>query len=283
MQIKNQNAGTTKLPKELLLDYYLKILEILEIEPNFWCSREYFNKAKWEVISQHGWIWIIEEDMMILPPLLLFRNNPEYCPFPCPTFNKEHWCDFYDYEIDYFPHKKFLDYEYIFDPKSFLSMDGGKWKVFRKNSRKWYKANFPVKHHNYQLNYLSIPPFSVKLKITQLFTHWLSGKSQVIEDSDVMYKFLYGGENRKVLTNSKGEIVGMNVWDENYKYINYRYCICKQEPWLSEYMRWLFYTDPEIIQKNKLVNDGGTLGCESLKSFKDKMNPVRVREVNTRY
>jgi hypothetical protein len=44
-------------------------------------------------------------------------------------------------------------------------------------------------------------------------------------------------------------------------------------------MRYLFYRDPEIRNQNKLVNDGGVLDNPNIKAFKDKMNPVRVREV----
>ncbi len=75
-------------------------------------------------------------------------------------------------------------------------------------------------------------------------------------------------------------MVGMNVWDENHLYINYRLCIVDpSERFLDEFMRYLFYTDPLIMEQNKLVNDGGVLGNEGLKRFKDKMNPFSVRPV----
>jgi hypothetical protein len=74
--------------------------------------------------------------------------------------------------------------------------------------------------------------------------------------------------------------MAVNAWDENWQYINFRFCIIRQgEPFLDEFARWLFYTDGQIQAKNKLVNDGGTLGNPGLEHFKDKLNPVHKRKV----
>ena len=74
--------------------------------------------------------------------------------------------------------------------------------------------------------------------------------------------------------------MAINAWDVNWKYINYRVCMVREnEPFLDEFARWLFYTDPDIIKVNKLINDGGTLGCKGLERFKDKMNPKKKVEM----
>jgi len=74
------------------------------------------------------------------------------------------------------------------------------------------------------------------------------------------------------------QLMAINAWDENWEFINYRVCIVRQnEPFLDEFVRWLFYTDSQIQSSGKLVNDGGTLGSPGLERFKDKMNPYRKR------
>jgi len=79
-----------------------------------------------------------------------------------------------------------------------------------------------------------------------------------------------------------GKLVAINIWDENYKYINYRYCIVdRKEPFLDEFVRYLFYTDLVILKTGKLVNDGGTVGNQGLEHFKDKLNPIRKRKVHS--
>ena len=74
-------------------------------------------------------------------------------------------------------------------------------------------------------------------------------------------------------------LVGMNVWDENFAFINYRYCIDDGAPFLNEYLRYCFYTHPTILLINKYVNDGGCLDSEGLKKFKMKLNPLAVYKV----
>ena len=92
------------------------------------------------------------------------------------------------------------------------------------------------------------------------------------------------GEHRVVLLNKAGEIVGVNIWDENWMNVNFRYSIVRPEPFLADYMRLLFYTDRRMLaraQNGIYVNDGGVLDRPSLKQYKDKLNPLRVREVRS--
>ena len=89
-------------------------------------------------------------------------------------------------------------------------------------------------------------------------------------DKGIEKKGLYKGE----------KLVALNIWDENYKYVNYRFCfVDHSEPFLDEFVRYLFYTDLWILSKNKLVNDGGVLGRPGLEKFKDRLHPFRKRKV----
>jgi hypothetical protein len=249
------------------------------ITPNFYVSAEYFEKAglKEESSEVSPISFVMDEDWMVFPPINTKTFQLEALVF----IGQKVWSDFPEWKPEGWE-PKFLDLEYIYDPTDFLCMEGGKWQVFRKNCRKWpnrTKGNF---HYHSIAKSFDVERMNEKLSI--VLENWLESKSvdDKIMDDDVLLKYLFYGENRKILyDNTTWKIKGINIWDENYKYINYRYCICQPEEFLSEYMRWLFYTDSFIFNKNKLVNDGGVLDSSNLKKFKDKMNPLQVREVNS--
>jgi hypothetical protein len=192
------------------------------------------------------------------------------------------WSDFAEIEYPETNQTKFLDYEFIYDPKNFLNMEGGEWQVFRKNCRK-FPRRVPGGLDN--LKYIRVEDYDRPIKLEDLFISWLKGLKEetLIQEEKVILRYLVEGKNRKILADAGGIIYGINIWDENYYYLNYRYCFCRKEDFLSEFMRLLFYTDSEILNKNKFVNDGGCLGSEALKKFKEKMNPVKIREVRTHY
>jgi hypothetical protein len=221
------------------------------------------------------WIYLLEGDWIIFPPI----NEGD---FALGSVEGKIWSDFPEWKPEGLK-SKFLDYEYIYDPKAFLSMEGGNWAVFRKNCRKWPKRF--GNHLTYER--ISAYPFRNtawgREELDDVLGCWLESKllGKKIEDEKILIQYLRFGENRKVLWDSNQRIYGVNVWDENYKYINFRYCICRPEEYLSEYMRFLFYTDPYIQSQGKLVNDGGVLDNPDLKRFKDKMNPLQVREVKS--
>lgn len=247
------------------------------ILPNFWFSLEYFKKANLEIKYEQGWVWLEDDSRVVFPPIYLW-NEGIYNVNEVPI-EHGYWSSFHDYKIITFPNKKFLDYEYIFNPLYFKNMAGGKWKTFRKNCRKWPRNNTRNLYAKLIKNSL------FQYKVNNLLEKWLiNKKNEIIEDDMTIFNYFQNGENRKVLFNSYNNIVGINIWDENWKYINYRYSVTDpSEPFVSEYLRWLFYTDPEIVNKNKLVNDGGTLGNENLKKFKNKMNPVQINKIYTCY
>lgn len=104
-------------------------------------------------------------------------------------------------------------------------------------------------------------------------------EDQVIHDDEVMIDYLFHGDNRKILVDKNGFILGINIFDSNYKYINFRFSFSRNIKFLSEYLRYVFYTDPAILNQNKLVNDGGSLDNKNLAFFKEKLNPLEKRKI----
>lgn len=259
---------------------YLEAIKKNTIAPNFFCSVEFFNRAKIEERLAPGYVYWYWNGVIVHPPLdtkdgsfVQIRIDP----------NLIVWSDFPGFEPDWGT-PDFLDYEFIFNPADFLTMEGGKWQVFRKNCRK-----FPRRFQG-NLTYRWISEYIAEFsdgrahrELEDLFISWLKNKppSEEIQGDYIMMDYLHHGKNRKVLHTNKGVIYGINIWDSNDMYINYRFTFNLPEDFLSEYMRILFYTDPVILHTQKLVNDGGCVGSESLKRFKEKMNPISVREVRS--
>jgi hypothetical protein len=259
---------------------YLDLLKQYKITPNFFCSQEYFDKAKIEEVEEDGFIYWKQDDLIISPPINAF--NGELLGVP-KDWAPKIWIDFQYWRppVGYEP--TFLDWEYIYNPKDFLDLSGGNWSTFRKNIRK-----FPGRYGHAPLTYVNI--FEIARKkgerfveegLKSLLLGWLNsqGKDEEIQDDDVILEYLYKGENRRVLIDKQFTMLGINIWDYNHHYINFRYSFTQDHKFLSEYIRYLFYTDPTIIHQSKLVNDGGTLGNSNIGLFKDKLNPIYKRGV----
>jgi hypothetical protein len=264
------------------MNAYLSLLEKSHTIPNFFISEEYRKKSGIIEKQDSEYVYWYMGGWVITPPINKITGETLHIFNPLFT---SVWSDFPDWIMPGLTTSKFLDYEFIFDPKSFLKMEGGEWQTFRKNCKK-----FPRRFQKGLLSYDSIDKLyclkgvkCIEERLKQVMIDWLDsmGPNTEIQDDDVMIKYLLHGKNRKILHDSKGYIYGVNIWDENWKYINYRFCICKKEDFLSEYMRYLFYTDSIIQAKNKLVNDGGSVGNIGLEKFKRKMNPIVVREVKS--
>lgn len=258
---------------------YLDLLEKKQLTPNFWCSSEYFEKAGFIEYSYLGQIEIRDEDNDLIFPVLDTSNNvafvmkqePVWADFPC-KFSA--------------PIKEltttFLDWNYIFDPKAFKEMAGKKWQTFRKNCRKYPNRL----NEGESLCYVTAEQFQnywpdkAGDAYGRFVEQWAEGiKWDSIEDGEVMSRYIVDGENRSILVDQDGAVRGVNIWDENYSMINYRYCLCLDQPFLSEYMRYRFYLS--MVNRDKLINDGGVLGDPNLKSFKDKMNPLRIEKIQS--
>ena len=270
-------------------ELYLTRLQTLNLIPNFWISQEYFEKAQIEVveisIGAANFLCPLQQKHIMFLPLKYFGEiYKDYSFFDRvrAISDKSVWASFPKHPIRHFQSgyhiEEFLDFNFIYDPKDFLGMEGKRWQTFRKNVRKWPRNN-PMS------GYRDINPECERTEeqIRELLINWLGamGEDTEIHDDEVLFKYAFEGQNRKGVFNRMGELVGLNIWDENYKFINYRFCICRNEPFLSEYMRYRFYRDPEIQAKGKLVNDGGSLDRPELDRFKRKLNPIEIYDIFT--
>jgi hypothetical protein len=258
-------------------------LKKYEIPPNFFCSDEFFHRSNIEEVEQNGYVYWEGDNWIVCPPIEektgKLIDSREF------EFKNGIWSSFQNWNPSIDCKKSFLDFEYLYNPRDFLDLSGGKWQVFRKNIKK-----FPGRYGKSPLKY-EIPNRLIDKKgtvfviaqINDLLISWLEGNPgrNVIEDAEVLHNFILNGDNRKILIDKDLNILGVNVWDYNYRYINFRFSICRPYKFLSEYLKYLFYTDPIIYYANTIVNDGGTMGNENLEKFKNKLNPVERLQLFT--
>lgn len=259
------------------ISHFLNRAKELGITPNFFMSLPYLLLSKVTAVVKDGWIWVEEGGQFVCPPLPLkiplypLPNMPIWASFPDDSRQLEYY-KFYEKEL--------LDSQYIYDPVHFMNMKGGMWETFRKNCQKLPKK-YPREFH-----YTTLTPNQAELLGSkQLFLEWMGERLDDMEDAEFLAEFGYfsnlPGIHRKYLL-FNDEVVAINAWDENYQFINYRLCVVKKDiPFLSEFARWLFYTDGWIHSAGKLVNDGGNLGNIHLANFKQKLNPLRINKIYT--
>jgi hypothetical protein len=239
--------------------FYLRVLENQKIIPNFFTSEEYLLKSE-AVWAKENNLYGFATDIYewLLPPMG-FGGTPLNLINVYAGWPNTHSTD-----------GTFLDYQFIYNPKDFQNMKGGHWKVFRKNVRKY------PKRITGNLTYEKLEINEELDNITALMSNWC--RHREIYDPNTFLRFIMQGNNRKGLF-IDNHLVGINVWDSNYYYINFRCCVDDGSPFLNEYMRYLFYTDDEIVSQNKLVNDGGALDSKALYKFKLKLNPCEVSKI----
>lgn len=259
-----------RIPDE---DYkYLRTLSNRELLPNFWTSAEYFNRAGWKENAFDGWVWMEDASgKCMLPPLILLGHSP-LTRFPSGIDSV--WSDFSDWGMPDWE-SWFLDLEYIYRPKAFQKMEGKRWMKFRKNVRKWPRNLGAIEPH-----YTGAEPEAHQIE--EVFIEWMElfGKGLTLYDPEVMADYIFQAPLHNVrYLYVKDRLVGLNVWDSNHMYVNYRFCVHRDEPFLNEYLRYCFYMDK--WEPLTLVNDGGVCGSTGLKYFKDSLNPWRVRDVHS--
>lgn len=247
---------------------YLRRVEDFSLRPTFWTSAAYLSCLDLVEIQSDGKVWLEEDGRVLFPPItqdgLYDTNSPEHIwaiPATC-----------YLNQLPPFRRCKFLDWEYLYRPSDFQDLSGGKWKVFRKNVRKWPNANPGC-------GYESIKDWTGRVKLSvfiDLIVKWLEGKPDIeIEDSEVIMKYLERMPGQAFGLFKKDKLVGVNIWDYSWMFVNFRYSFSDpEEPYLSEFLRLLFYQS-----QTQMVNDGGSLGNPNLERFKDKLNPYRKSKI----
>ena len=246
---------------------YITVLRAFEIQPNFFCSEEYFRRAGWSEVINAGWIWVTDGDQIVLPPINLVTGELSK------KIHEDVWSDLGDFAPENAA-PVFLDYEFLHKPGNLvLDLQGSEWRKFRKNIRKFEKRVNELPE--YRPARLDDMP-SIRL----LIERWLNGlKDDDVHGADIMLDYLLNGENRKVLANRFGHLYGINVWDYNHKFFNFRFCVCDPDPELfaSEYLRMRFFSDPLI--SHCWINDGGALDRPGLQKFKESLNPSTIRKM----
>lgn len=248
---------------ENLISAYWTLIKQLNLLPNWWMSAEYIDKSGL-VETKTG-------------PLEGFKS-PDGCGWFFPPlynsqrfeFSDEIFCGFLYEEEDEQSNHNFLDFQFIYSPKQFVSLQGSRWQIFRKNIRKY------PKRCGGKIEYKKVEHIQHSKEVANLLIQWSANRK--LFDPKTITTFALKGQHRWGLFNN-GCLVGLNVHDENPIFINYRYCIDDGTPFLNEYLRHRFYTNPIVLAANKLVNDGGCLGSETLKKFKLKLNPTKIYKV----
>lgn len=312
-----QEAPAAKSQQELV-SIYLKAVEKEKIDPNFWMSEPYFYHAQSIKIRTHesesglvqsysvvdqtedgpeyslfpsfysfpggkGFFSIYPpEEVMVKSPCLAWACGDK----PADYVTGEYTSSLYDDLIFGDKNKislNFLDFNYFYNPKNFLKTTGSRWKIWRKNLKKFPYTDDQVVYRPIRYNSISHV-----LKLKTLMVKWLEAQKEdmPIEDEHTIYHYLFFQRKQDkiwgIFRRTDEVLLAVNAWDENYKYLNYRYCFYDPNiPGANYYARHRFYTLPEIINSRKLVNDGGILGSETLKFFKDHLNPVKRKLIYT--
>lgn len=236
-----------------LSHFFLNQIQKSGQSPNFWASEEYIDKAELSWVEDDQCVGFKDESgSWFFPPL--DREGRFVLDVDC-------WAGFPNVECG-----KFLDYEFIYDPRAFLDLSGKKWKIFRKNVNKWLGSNWEYRR-------LEDKDWE---EIQELLIQW--GEGLELYDSEVFVRYAYQGDNRFGLF-VDNILRGVNIADVNFQFINFRFCFDSGEKYLNEFLRYMFYTSDWVLQQHKLVNDGGCLGLEGLEKFKRKLCPVEIRKI----
>lgn len=231
------------------------------LTPNFWTSEEYIERRGLEWRDRGEFAGFVDPDFpqeWFLPPL---RDGE-------PSVHGNIWATFVGFEHPE-ANTVFLDFNFIYFAGDFHDLRGSRWKTFRKNVRK-----YPDRYSRGRaLSYRDIEPGNFENEITEMLERWADGKE--IEDVEVMVDYLFHGRGRKGLFNGE-RLVGLNVFDVNGTFINFRYCLDDGTPYLNEYLRWAFY---RTLPWGVAVNDGGVLGNAGLEKYKKKLNPRSVHHI----
>lgn len=247
---------------------YEYLLKIHKIVPNFFISEAYFEHAGLEIERAYARVKVYNpatqnhNRILMFPPLIMGNGLDPECKEPIEI-------DFEGYENNCLTRHRF-DREYLYQPASFQDLSGRRWHTFKKNCKKVAQLNPKYdRPTNSSRGYYT----DILLNILQ---DWAG--SREIQDNETLINYvLYHDLTSIKCLFINNKIVGFNIWDRNYSYINYRFCIDNREvPFANEYLRLCFYTDKEI-QTGVPVNDGGDLGDEQLFRFKNKLNPAIVR------
>lgn len=243
---------------------YLLSIALAGHDPNFWCSEEYFLKAGWQVRWHNGFYSVHDQEGKTMLPMI--SRNFDVRIDDC-------WAGFSSMvSLD----NPLLDYEFIYDPKDFFDLSGGKWSMVRKNLR-WAEKDAG--------EILFLTTKEEEPQEAETFFYALAKEIGDREwyDPEVLVKYMLSGRHRYFLRGMKTRcLYGILAYDYNPVFINFRYCLVAPEiRGLSDTARVAFYRTMGVMYPGILVNDGGSLGSDTLYRYKQRLNPVRISNVKT--
>lgn len=181
-----------------------------------------------------------------------------------------------------------LDRNYIYHLNRFDNLSGRKFEVFRKNIRKFPNRYGPTKYLTICEYEKLVGEARARDSLYNTFIKWLEARpEEEIHDADLILSYLQDYWDIEVLIDPGKDIVlGFNIFDWSYFYVNFRFSFCVNIPFLSEYLRYLFFTSGYVRSKASFlgitsVNDGGDLGKSSLAEFKRKLRPYIITEISS--
>jgi hypothetical protein len=261
---------------------YMKALLSSGYSPNFYCSEEYWEKAEWVYRSDKDNCWMEDADGERMLPTLYrpVLSRIQACKFVLdPSY--PFFAGFSDMSVNGIlvdTRHKVLDWEFLYSPSEFLNLSGSRWRPLRKNVNKVKRELGESLEAKVALHYTCPPDFR------SFVVEWAEeNKGIEFYDPEVMTQYFYGGNNRLFIKGQEtGKIYAVCVWDDNFKYINFRYCFCLgKQKGISDYARVLFYQYIAQLDSQILVNDGGSLDSDGLFRYKKKLNPVRINTIRS--
>lgn len=242
---------------------YFHQMEKLGANPNFFMSSEYIARAGWKFRIRDTVLEAVDSDGHVMLPALCQE-----------TVIERAWASTIDPPEGLSRRMDFLDHQFIYDPHNFADLSGRKWRTTRKNMEE-ARADVEEGFVYYVMDQ------ERSNALDKFLSDWASAQEDMY-DPEVMVDFLLNGKHRLLIVGERSlAIYGELVWDSNYRYTNFRYCVVRPGVrGLSDTCRVMFYRYMDGLGP-WLVNDGGSLGRPSLYDYKMRLNPIEVGKIYT--
>jgi len=251
---------------------YFRILQETGHSPNFCCSEEWFNKDGWTVYSDdEGYVHVMDDANVRMFPAILAPSSGR------PSLTRR-----FPYSIGFSSFRptptegealQYWDHEFIYKPQIFSDLSGQHWRDVRKNL-KWAREDLG------EDTWLDSPGSILGEELDKLLQGWKPSDDAPVFAPETLVIYALEGKHRLALRGAKtGRLVALLIWDENWKYINFRYCLTiGGVRGLSDTARVAFHLY-QSVRSTKLINDGGSLGRTGLFKYKTRLNPVAVNSI----
>jgi len=262
-----------------LEEWYVDALKQAGVTPNFFTSIPYWDAVGWRAVSESidtatVRLYVADvEGNAVLPSVVLsdkgggyFVNFGVSCNFPydhgfiAPRFKD--W-----------PRANFSDRQYIYHPRTYGDLAGSRYKLIRKNiAAAQADAREPMDFGN---------PDTMEGSVEELITEWVKSVEQrEWYDPEGFVKSFYACDKLFLVGEKTRKLYAIVSYDVNWAHVNFRGCLTVQGiRGLSETARIRFFQYLALHTDPKPVNDGGDLGIEGLRFFKDRLRPAQIIDI----